>query len=64
MKFLGFIEIGKQDACANCGRPTTQWITLGNATAPTCSRCQREVEREMRQTPGFDERGRNFGPHE
>lgn len=64
MKLLGFIEVGKKDYCANCGRPTTQWLSLGNATAPTCDRCKREVEQAIKATTGFQENGRNFGPHE
>jgi predicted amidophosphoribosyltransferase len=61
---LGFIEFGRKDACANCGAPTTQWLSLGNATAPTCDRCKREVAQAMQQTPHFDPKGRTFGPHE
>jgi hypothetical protein len=61
---LGFIEFGRRDECANCGAPTTQWLSLGNATAPTCDRCKREVAQAMQQTPHFDPKGRNYGPHE
>lgn len=61
---LGFLEFGKRAACANCGATTTQWLSLGNATAPTCDRCKREVARAMEATPGFDSKGRSWGPHE
>ena len=63
MKF-GSIEIGRQAACVNCGRTTTQWITLGNASAPTCDQCKREVTAAIRETAGFNQDGRNYGPHE
>lgn len=48
---LGFLEFGRKAACANCG-------------APTCDRCKREVAQAMQQTPHFDPKGQNFGPHE
>lgn len=64
MKLFGFIELGKADNCANCGRATTQWLSIGNGTAPTCDRCKREVEAAIKATKGFDSNGRNFGPHE